>query len=247
MTMDLDARGGFGSSGDDRFDGTRRIFSDPISTPTTTTSRTFLKDSSPPASPDLSTDLLLGARHSERTNRNGRLTPDDRRRGKKRMVVPFNPLNRSWDDRFASKNRHRVKATSTCLGATRTRLLQALRHLGLYGEEIAARLCNERATALLLEEERLERLRVEQEVARRSEERRVARMAEEDETARQPEALPAARVREQVQSALFVEEQRAARLLKRKLTYESMSEGQQAASRLEDEVVSWLTSDEADA
>lgn len=144
--------------------------------------------------------------------------------------------------------RHPVKAKSATLGATRSRLIQVLRHLGLYTEKIAAQLQHKRETVLLLdlEEERLERIREEQEVARRSEERRVARLAEEEDASRHQEALLAAEVHEQEQFARLAEEQRADRLFKEKLAYESMSEAQQAAWRLEEEIVSWLTSSEAD-
>src|SRR4051812_41228657 len=99
--------------------------------------------------------------------------------------------------RRANTSRHRVRARSSTLGATRSRLIQVLRHLGLYNEEMTARLRDERAMALLLEEERFERLRVEQEVARRSGERRAARLAEAEVAARRHEARLAARVREQ--------------------------------------------------
>jgi hypothetical protein len=145
------------------------------------------------------------------------------------MVVPFIPGSTSSGDRFASTFRHRVKARSTNLGATRSRLIQVLRHLGLYGEKVAARLRHEREMAQTLEMERMTRLREEREAARQHEISRAARLDKEERSAR------------------LAEDRRAARLLKEGMAYESMSEEQQAARRLEDEIASWLTSGEAGA
>src|SRR4051812_28109071 len=145
------------------------------------------------------------------------------------MVLGFSPAFYPIGDRRASPSGHRVKARSLTLGATRSRLVEVLRVLGLYRDRIEARLRPEREMDLLLEGRRLERDREEREVARRLEERRVARLAEEQEIARHLETLRAARLLEQERFARMVEERRAAGLVNEKLAYESMSEEQRSA------------------
>jgi hypothetical protein len=124
--------------------------------------------------------------------------------------------------------RQRVKAETVPVGATRSRLILVLRHLGLYRERIEARPRDEQRLANFLEALRLEGLKEEQRTARVSEERRLARLQEERETSR------------------LIEERRAARILKDKLAYEAMNEEQKAAWRLEEQIVSWLTAEDDD-
>jgi hypothetical protein len=131
------------------------------------------------------------------------------------MVVTFGPTS------------HRVKARSLTLGATRWRLLQLLRHLGLCREEIEARLREEQEVALALERERQLVLLAEEAAARMAEEWRLAGWLEECEAAR------------------IVEERRAAQLLREKAAFEAMTPAQQAAWRAEEEIVSWLTVEDA--
>ncbi len=140
------------------------------------------------------------------------------------MIVCFNPANCPTVDRLSSTPGHRVKAKLTTLGATRSGLIQVLRHLGLYREKIAARSREEREIARALEMERLIQLREEREAARRDEESRQRRLHEDE------------------RSAPLAEGHMAARLLREKMEYESMSEEQKAAWRLEEEIVSWVTS-----
>jgi hypothetical protein len=138
------------------------------------------------------------------------------------MVLCFNPVHPSSDDRSASTSLNRVKAETTPLGKTRSRLIQVLLHLGVYNEKIASRLCDERESDRALELDRLVQLQEEREAARRQEEARATRFHEEK------------------QSARLAEELKAARLLREEIAYQSMSEEQQAAWRLEAEIVSWL-------
>lgn len=140
------------------------------------------------------------------------------------MIVCFSPVNCPPVDRLSSLPGHRVKAKSTTLGATRSGLIQVLRHLGLYREKIAARFREEREIARALELERLIQLPEEREAARRDEESRQTRLHEQEHPAR------------------LAEGRNAARLLREKMEYESMSEEQKAAWRLEEEIVSWITS-----
>jgi hypothetical protein len=138
------------------------------------------------------------------------------------MVLCFNPVQPSSGDRSASTSPCRVKAETTPLGKTRSRLIQVLQHLGFYSEKIAYRLRDERESDRALELDRLVRLQEDREAARRQEEARAARFHEEK------------------QSARLAEELKAARLLKEDIAYQSMSEEQQADWRLEAETVSWL-------
>jgi hypothetical protein len=138
------------------------------------------------------------------------------------MVLCFNPVHPSSDDRSASTNPYRVKAETTPLGKTRSRLIQVLQHLGVHCEKIASRLRDEREADSALELDGLVRLQEEQEAARQQEEETAARFLEEK------------------QSAQLAEELKAARLLREEIAYQSMSEELQAAWRLEAEIVSWL-------
>jgi hypothetical protein len=75
--------------------------------------------------------------------------------------------------------RHRLKSGRVTAGATRSRLIQVLRHLGFYEARIAARLREERRAARHLEAARLVRLREQRHAALRDEARRVARLRAE--------------------------------------------------------------------
>jgi hypothetical protein len=144
------------------------------------------------------------------------------------MVVSFGPACHPLVDRRASPSGHRVKATSLTLGSTRSRLIQVLRHLGLYRERIEARLRDEREMAQALEMEKQIQLHEEREAVQRDEQARHARLHEEEQSARLAEGL------------------RAARLLREEMAYESMSEEQRAVWRLEDEILAWLTASDED-
>jgi hypothetical protein len=139
------------------------------------------------------------------------------------MVLSLAAVYRSTVGRPASLPVHRVKARSTTLGSTRFGLIQVLCHLGFYRERIAAR------------------HRAELEMARALETERLVRIQEEQARVQRLEAAMAARWLEPEQPARLAEERRDALLLKKALAYESMSEEQQAAWRLENEIVAWLT------
>ena len=143
------------------------------------------------------------------------------------------PGAREFGGRRPTPARHPFKARASTLGATRSRLVQVLRHLGLYRDRIEARLREEREAVSLLEKERLRRISLEQEAHLRSEERTAARLAEE-----------AARVRETGELARLVEERRTARLFKEHREFEAMTDEQRSARRLEEEIVSWLTGED---
>jgi hypothetical protein len=138
------------------------------------------------------------------------------------MVAPFCLRLGPSDVRPPDRPRRRVKAETIPLGATRSRLILVLRHLGFYSTRIEARHREEQRLEIFLEQLRLEQFEEEQRAARLSEERRLAQRVEKRETVR------------------LREEWRAARLLKDKLAYEAMNEEQKAAWRLEEQIVSWL-------
>jgi hypothetical protein len=159
------------------------------------------------------------------------------------LCANFHPLAH----RRASHSGHGAKTTSSTLGSTRSRLIQVLRHLGFYREGIEARLRDEREIVLLVERRRLERAREEQEVALRAEELRIARLEEEREAARLAESSRVAQLKEREQLARAIEERRVARLVREQIAYQAMTDDQKAAWRLEEEIVSWVSVDEADS
>jgi hypothetical protein len=145
------------------------------------------------------------------------------------MVVPFELLSHSIGLRRASTTRHRVKASSLTLGATRFRLLWVLRNLGFARDRIEARIRDEQERERLIEAQRLDRLQEEEDACRWLAEQAVARRLEDEQLARFFEEQRAAR-----------EEQRNAWLIREKIRYEAMTEEQKAVVRQEDEIVSWL-------
>jgi hypothetical protein len=147
--------------------------------------------------------------------------------------------------REASPARHRTKAGPLTLGATRSRLIQVVRHLGIYEVRIAARLREEQRTARLLEERRLARLREEPRATRSLEERKLARLHVESRAARVFEARNLARSWGEERAALSIEQRRFVLLLKEELTFESMTEDQRSTERLEEQIVSWLMADDS--
>jgi hypothetical protein len=138
------------------------------------------------------------------------------------MVAPFCLRPGPSDVRPRDRPRRRVKAETIPFGATRSRLILVLRHLGFYHTRIEARYRDEQRLEIFLERLRMEQLEEEQRAARLSEERRLAQQVEEREAAH------------------LREEWKAARLLKDKLAYEAMNEEQKAAWRQEEQIVSWL-------
>jgi hypothetical protein len=145
------------------------------------------------------------------------------------MVAPFCLRPGPSGVRPPDRPRRRVKTETIPLGATRSRLILVLRHLGFYHTRIEARYRDEQRLEIFLEQLRSEQLEEEQQAARLSEERRLAQRVEEREATR------------------LREEWRVARLLKDKLAYEAMSEEQKAAWRLEEQIVSWLAANDSEA
>jgi hypothetical protein len=134
------------------------------------------------------------------------------------MFVTFDPV--------LFPMQHRVKARSTTLGATRSRLLWVLRNLGFVRDRIEAQVRDERESHRLIEEQRLDRLREEEEAHRRFEEWADTIWFRDEQLAR------------------LREEQRASWLIREKCRYELMTDEGKAAARQEDEIVAWLTIDE---
>jgi hypothetical protein len=115
--------------------------------------------------------------------------------------LPYEPIG----DRRASPSGHRVKARSSTLGTTRWRLIQVLRHLGLFREEIEGRLREEQERNRALERERSLWLEREEAQVRLREQESAARLAEEQAFAR------------------FLDDQRTARMLREKRKFEAMT------------------------
>src|SRR4051812_37654252 len=101
-------------------------------------------------------------REKERNPPRRRLTHEDRRLvGAGCMCPPFILGRHPSADRRASFGRPRVKTGHLTLGATRSRLIQVVRHLGIYRERIADRLREEERSTRLDEEKGLRELRPE--------------------------------------------------------------------------------------
>jgi hypothetical protein len=158
------------------------------------------------------------------------------------MVLPAGLLHPSTSIRRADRPTHRLKSGPFPLGATRFRLIQALTDLGIYAERIAARLREEQRWAQLLEARRLVRLRDEERAGQILEEQGLARSQEEPTAVAAREAQRLAWLREEERSAFLIEQRRFILLLKEELAFESMTDEQKAAERLEEQVVYWLGS-----
>jgi hypothetical protein len=118
---------------------------------------------------------------------------------------------------------HRAKAGPLTLGATRSRLIEVVQDLGIYGERIATRFREEQRWAELLEAVR---------VACAEEEQRAAQILE---------ARRLARLRESELAPLVLERRRFVRLLKEELAFQRMTEEQKTAERWEEQIVVWMT------
>jgi len=157
------------------------------------------------------------------------------------MVLPAGLVHRSARDR----RRPRLKSGPFPLGATRFRLIQALNDLGIYAERIVARIREEQRFAQLLEARRLVRLRDEEHAGQILEEQRLARLHEERTGAGPLEAPRVAGLRDEERYASLIEQRRFILLLKEELAFESMTDEQKAAERLEEQIVDWLSADES--
>src|SRR4051794_9786030 len=94
-----------------------------------------------------------GRREKERNPTRRRLTHEDSRLvGAGRMCPPFILVRHPSADRRASFGRPRAKTGHLTLGATRSRMIRVVRHLGIYRERIATRLREEGRTWRLDEE-----------------------------------------------------------------------------------------------
>jgi hypothetical protein len=159
------------------------------------------------------------------------------------MTLSAGLVHRSASSRPGDRPRHRLKSGPFPLGANRFRLLQALDDLGLYAERIVARLREERGRARLLEAHRLVWLREEERARELLDAHRLARLQEE----RRALAAREARLREEQRAALSVEHRQFLLLLKEELAFQSMTEDERAADRLEEQIVLWLSSGETGA
>jgi hypothetical protein len=159
------------------------------------------------------------------------------------MTLSAGLIHRSASSRPGDRPRHRLKSGPFPLGANRFRLLQALDDLGLYAERIVARLREERRRAQLLDAHRLVGLRDEERARELVEAHRLARLQEE----RRALASREARLREEERAALSVEHHQFLLLLKEELAFQSMTDEQRTADRLEEQILLWLSSRETGA
>lgn len=138
----------------------------------------------------------------------------------------------------SGRERYRRKTDTFPLGACRSRLVQALRQMGIVVERTAAKLREEQLPAHLRAERKRARIRADERAGELVKAVRRSRLQAKAAAIQKAQRL--AQTLEEERAALQAEQRRFALMLKEELTFETMSEAQQAAVRLEDQVVSWL-------